>query len=209
MSKSQGPWKGITIVLLVLVIAMAGIGGYILYMNTQKVNNLENILYNTQNELSQTKNELSQTKKTLDFSQRMLELSGENSSSMEALIEEYQAIELRSPTLEELSHFLSEDYSDEGNYSTFAEWIELNLKLKDNAKEWNIRAGLVTVKYNCEFAGELREGGWTLFLVTESDDGKIVYFSPENDEIYDSVEQLLNDWSDVSDAEFVDGTIYW
>jgi hypothetical protein len=200
--ESEGPWKGMTIILLVLLIAMAGIGGYILYMNAQKINNLENILYSTQNELSQTK-------ETLDFSERMLELSSENSSSLEALIEEYRQIELRYPSIEELDYFLSEDYSDEGNYSTFAEWIELNLKLKDNAKEWNIRAGLVTVKYNCEFAGELREGGWTLFLVTELDDGKTVYFSPENDEIYDSVEQLLNDWPDVSDAEFVDGTIYW
>jgi hypothetical protein len=205
MSKSKesdGPWKGMTIILLVLLIAMAGIGGYILYMNTQKINNLENILYSTQNELSQTK-------ENLDFSERMLELSSENSSSLEALIEEYREIELSYPSIEELDYFLSEDYSDEGNYSTFAEWIELNLKLKDNAKEWNIRAGLVTVKYNCEFAGELREGGWTLFLVTELDDGKTVYFSPENDEIYDSVELLLNDWPDVSDAEFVDGTIYW
>lgn len=216
MSKSQGPWKGITIVLLVLVIAMAGIGGYIYYQNIQKVNNLENTLHNTQNELSftqselsRTRNELLETKNTLDFSQIILQGSSENLSSMETLIEEYKATELRNPTLEELSAFLSEDKNNEGNYTTFTEWIELNLKLKDNAKGWNIRAGLVTVKYNCEYGGELREGGWTLVLVTELNDGEMAYFSPENDEIYDSIEQLLNDWPDISNAEFVDGTIYW
>ncbi|MCW3974686.1 MAG: hypothetical protein NWE86_00370, partial [Candidatus Bathyarchaeota archaeon] len=193
MSKSQGPWKGITIVLLVLVIAMAGIGGYIYYQNIQKVNNLENTLHNTQNELSftqselsRTRNELLETKNTLDFSQIILQGSSENLSSMETLIEEYKATELRNPTLEELSAFLSEDKNNEGNYTTFTEWIELNLKLKDNAKGWNIRAGLVTVKYNCEYGGELREGGWTLVLVTELNDGEMAYFSPENDEIYDS-----------------------
>ncbi len=209
MSESKGHWKGVTIILLVILIAMIGIGTIILKSQNQRINDLENILKNNREELSQTQSELSQTRKMLDFSQRMLEQAGENSSSIENLIEDYKAIGLRNPTYEELSDFLLEDSSNERNYTTFTDWIELNLKLKDNAKGWNINAGLVTVEYSCEFAGELREGGWTLFLVTELDDGKTVYFSPENDEIYDSVEQLLNDWPDVSDAEFVDGTIYW
>lgn len=223
MSKSQGPWKGITIVLLVLVIAMAGIGGYIYYQNIQKDNNLENTLDDTQKELSHTQSELSftqselsrtrsellETKNSLDFSQTLLQASSENMSSMETAIEEYKTNELNNPTFEELSTFLSEDKNNESNYTTFTEWIELNLKLKDNAKGYDIRAGIVTAKYNCEFAGELREGGWTLFLVTELDDGEMAYFSPENDEIYDSVDLLLNDWPNISNAEFVDGTIYW
>ena len=222
-SKSQGPWKGIAIVLLVLIIAIAGVGGYFYYQYIQKVNNLENTLHDTQNELSHTKSELSftqselsrtrsellETKNSLDFSQILLQASSENMSSMETLIEEYKTNELKNPTLEELSAFLSEDKNNEGNYTTFTEWIELNLKLKDNAKGWNIRAGLVTVKYNCKYAGELREDGWTLVLVTELNDGEMAYFSPENDEIYDSIDQLLNGWPEISNAEFVDGTIYW
>ncbi len=68
---------------------------------------------------------------------------------------------------------------------------------------------LAIVEYNCEYEGELREGGWTLVLATELDDGEIVYFSAENDEIYYSLEELLNYWTDISNAEVTDIILYW
>lgn len=209
MSKSKGHWKGATIILLVILIAMIGIGTIIINSQNQRINDLENILKNNRDELSQTQSELSQTRKMLDFSQRMLELAGENSSSIENLIDDYEAISLRNPTYEELSDFLLEDDSNEGNYTTFTDWIELNLRVKENANENNIWTGLVTIEYNSEYEGELREGGWTLVLVAELDDGDTVYFSPANDEIYYELEQLLNDWEYISNSEVVEKRIYW
>jgi len=195
MQKSKDHWKSIAILLIALIIIGGTIGGIFFYANVQKVNYLENILTNMQNDLTQTQDMLESARKDLSYA--------------EASIEEYELIIPRNPSFEELNAFLLMDDTNEINYTSFAEWVELNHILGENAAEENIMTAIVSVKYNCEYKGEPREGGWTFVLATELDNDEIVYFSLANDEIYDSLEQLLNDWTDISNAKVYERAFHW
>jgi hypothetical protein len=195
MSKSKDHWKSVAIILIALIIIGGIIGGIFFYTNLQKVNYLENILTSMQNDLTETQDMLESARKDLSYA--------------EASIEEYELFIPDSPSLEELNTFLLNDDTNEINYTSFAEWVELNLILRENAAEENIMTAIVSVKYNCDYRGEPREGGWTFVLATELDNDEIVYFSLANDEVYDSLEQLLNDWEDISNAEVYERAFHW
>jgi hypothetical protein len=188
MSKSKDNWKSVAILLIALIIIGGIIGGIFFYANVQRVSYLENVLSNMQSDLTETQDMLESARKDLSYAEASIP---------------------KNPSLEELNDFLLMDDTNEINYTSFAELVELNLILRENAAEENIMTAIVSVKYICDYGDIPGAEGRTFVLATELDNDEIVYFSLENDEIYDSLEQLLNDWPDNSNAKVYERAFHW
>jgi len=218
------------VILLIALVVLAGVAGYFLYTYTQTINtlqvsladagarlsdsearlaeaegrltdadatitNLEEQLTATRGELSRAKSELESVRKDLTKAQQAIPKTSKN------------------PTRADLVAFLEKDDTDEQvsnpRLESDVQLYEATFTLKENLQAAYLRAAIALVEYDYGITGGRSHVILTPMLCADLEGEGRVYFSPMNDKLYASPEELLGDSWLISDIRITKTTLHW